>query len=135
MPAGLHSHLYGQHTFFQIPVELLRFLAMSQPLLTQLACLRVHISNLLKARMIITPYNDHVRLLSSEPLVGLRHQSLLGAWEPTLLWNHFTHNRSLWRFINPKPPLAPRFRSRASVQPHARPPFSLRPASLLLKTA
>src|SRR5215471_8891075 len=29
--------------------------------------------------MVICSYNDHVRLLSSEPLVGLRHQSLLGS--------------------------------------------------------
>src|SRR5947207_14960770 len=28
--------------------------------------------------MIVTTYNQHVRLLSSEPLVGLRLQSLLG---------------------------------------------------------
>jgi len=25
------------------------------------------------------------------PLVALRLQSLLGRWEPTLLWNHYTH--------------------------------------------
>ena len=39
---------------------------------------RVHKCNLLEARMIVTTYNQHVRLLSSEPLVGLRLQSLLG---------------------------------------------------------
>jgi hypothetical protein len=37
-------------------------------------------------------YNQHVRLLSSEPFGGLRFQSLLGACEPTLLWNHYTQN-------------------------------------------
>src|SRR6478609_8239226 len=37
--------------------------------------------------------------------------------------------------INPGPPLAPRFRSRASGQPHARPPVLLRPANLLGNTA
>src|SRR5262245_64901622 len=65
---------------------------MVQPPLHHLTGFRVYKSNLLKARMIITAYNDHVRLLSSEPLVGLRHQSLLEAWEPTLLCNHFSHN-------------------------------------------
>jgi hypothetical protein len=33
---------------------------------------------LLEARVIITSYNDHVRLLSFEPFVGLAPQSLLG---------------------------------------------------------
>src|ERR1700681_3565923 len=37
--------------------------------------------------------------------------------------------------INPRPSLAPQFHSRASVQPHARPPVSLRPANLLLNTS
>ncbi|MCU1252249.1 MAG: transcriptional regulator [Edaphobacter sp.] len=52
-----------------------------------------------------------------------------------LVINNCTHNRSSWRLINPRPPLAPRFRSQASVQPHATPPVSLRPANLLLNTA
>jgi hypothetical protein len=37
--------------------------------------------------VIIHAYNDHVRLLSPEPLVVNNH-SLLGAKEPTLLCNH-----------------------------------------------
>jgi Putative neutral zinc metallopeptidase len=44
------------------------------------------------ARMIVTTYNQHVRLLSSEPLVGLRLQSLLGPGSRHCLWNHFTQN-------------------------------------------
>src|SRR5579864_5508962 len=40
---------------------------MSQSPFTQLTALGVHKSNLLEARMIVTPYNQHVRLLSSEP--------------------------------------------------------------------
>src|ERR1043166_8619673 len=44
-------------------------------------------------------------------------------------------SRQPLRFINPGPPLALRFQSRASAQPHARPPVSLRPANLLLNTA
>jgi hypothetical protein len=48
---------------------------------------------------------------------------------------HSTHKRSSWRLIDPRPSLAPRFRSRASVQPHARPPVSPLPANLFLNTA
>jgi len=51
--------------------------------------------NLLEARMIITAYNQHVRLLSSEPFGCLRFQSLLGRPEPTLLWNHYAQNPSM----------------------------------------
>src|SRR5262249_51508779 len=40
---------------------------MCQSLFLELTCLRVHKSNLLKARVIITTYNDHVRLLPPEP--------------------------------------------------------------------
>src|SRR3984957_2579064 len=41
--------------------------------------------------MIITPYNQHVRLLSSEPFGWFAPPKFTRAWEPTLLWNHFTH--------------------------------------------
>ena len=59
-------------------VKLLRLFAVSQSPFPALACFCIHKCNLLKARMIVTTYNQHVRLLSSEPLVGLRLQSLLG---------------------------------------------------------
>src|ERR1700740_2297257 len=44
--------------------------------------------NLLEARMIITTYNQHVRLLSSEPFGWFAPPKFTRAWEPTLLWNH-----------------------------------------------
>jgi hypothetical protein len=48
----------------------------------------------------------------------------------TLLGAHGLMARIQW-LIKPRPSLAPRFRSRASVQPHARPPVSLRRANPL----
>ena len=41
---------------------------MSQSPFAQFTAIRIHKRNLLHARMIITTYNQHVRLLSSEPL-------------------------------------------------------------------
>src|SRR5215472_12165592 len=41
--------------------------------------------------MIVTTYNQHVRLLSPSPLVGSRLQSLLGHGSRHCLWNHYTH--------------------------------------------
>jgi len=42
--------------------------------------------------MIVTTYNHHVRLLSSEPFGWFAPPKSTRAWEPTLLWNHFTQN-------------------------------------------
>jgi hypothetical protein len=44
---------------------------MVQPLLTVLAGRGVDKRNLLEARVVITTYNQHVRLLSPEPFGGL----------------------------------------------------------------
>jgi hypothetical protein len=48
-------------------------------------------ANLLEARVIVTSYNQHVRLLSPEPWLVAPPKSTR-AWEPTLLWNHCTQN-------------------------------------------
>src|SRR3954451_13013891 len=40
---------------------------MRQAPFAQFTCVGIDVSNLLEARMIITTYNQHVRLLSSEP--------------------------------------------------------------------
>jgi hypothetical protein len=47
----------------------------------------------------------------------------------------FTHNSNSRNLTIPGPLLAPRFHSRASAQPHARPRVLLLPADLLLNTA
>jgi hypothetical protein len=46
---------------------------------------------LLEARMIVTTYNQHVRLLSSEPFGWFAPPKFTRAWEPTLLWDHYAH--------------------------------------------
>src|ERR1700752_3063730 len=63
---------------------------MTEPPFAQLPGVCVHESNLLEARMIVTTYNQHVRLLSSEPFGWFAPPKFTRAWEPTLLWNHFT---------------------------------------------
>src|SRR4029077_4127618 len=76
VPAGFHAH---PHTLpFEPGVELLGFFAVRQTPFPQLTGLAVNKRNLLETRMIVTAYNQHVRLLSSEPFGGLRFQSLLG---------------------------------------------------------
>src|SRR5208282_3441575 len=79
MPARLHPDTNFHSLGRQITVELLRFLAVLQSPLLQFPSLGIYKSNLLKARVVVTTYNHHVRLLSPERswLVG-SHQSLLG---------------------------------------------------------
>jgi len=89
VPAGFHPHPHAP--LFERPIKLFRFLAVSHPPFAKLTGFCVHKCNLLKARMIVTTYNQHVRLLSSEPLGWFAPPKSTRAWEPTLLWNHFTH--------------------------------------------
>ena len=79
MPTGFHAHAHLHSLGREIAVELLRLLAVLQSTLPAFASFGIHKRNLLEARMVITTYNHHVRLLSPEPLVGWHHQSLLGA--------------------------------------------------------
>jgi len=89
VPAGFHphSHLLSQER----AIKLLGFFAVTQPPFPALPGLFVHKCNLLEARMIVTTYNQHVRLLSSEPFGWFAPPKFTRAWEPTLLWNHYTH--------------------------------------------
>jgi hypothetical protein len=50
----------------------------------QFPSVRIDASNLLEARMIVTTYNQHVRLLSSEPFGCFALPKSTRAWEPTL---------------------------------------------------
>jgi len=63
---------------------------MPEPPFAELTCFCIHKANLLEARMIVTTYNHHVRLLSSEPFGWFAPPKSTRAWEPTLLWNHYT---------------------------------------------
>src|ERR1039457_5161435 len=71
MPAGFHPHAHLHSQRREIAVELLRLFAVLQSLLPALASVGIHKRNLLEARMVVTTYNPHVRLLSPGPwLVG-----------------------------------------------------------------
>src|SRR5215475_2501289 len=71
MPTGFHPHSHLHSLPGQIAIKLLRFLAMCQSSLLEFFSFRVQIRNLLGARVIVTSYNQHVRLLSLGPwLVG-----------------------------------------------------------------
>src|SRR6266566_3898809 len=67
MPTGFHPnpHFFSAH--LELAVELLRFLAVPQFPLVPFTPVRIDKRNLLEARVIVTTYNDHVRLLSPEP--------------------------------------------------------------------
>src|SRR6266704_6187470 len=66
-PTGFHPnpHFFSAH--LELAVELLRFLAVPQFPLVPFTPVRIDKRNLLEARVIVTTYNDHVRLLSPEP--------------------------------------------------------------------
>src|SRR4051812_4571906 len=57
---------------------------MRQASFAQFTCVSIDASNLLEARMIITSYNQHVRLLSSEPFGWFAPPKFTRSWEPTL---------------------------------------------------
>src|ERR1700674_3654475 len=96
MPARFHAHTNLHPLCRQITVKLLRFLAVLQSPLLQFPGLGIYKSNLLKARVIIASYNDHVRLLSPERswLVG-NHQSLLGYRSRHCHGINYTQNPSM----------------------------------------
>ena len=59
MPTRFHPHTNRHCPCRQIPVELLRFLAVLQSPFLQFPCFGIYKSNLLKARVLISSYNDH----------------------------------------------------------------------------
>src|ERR1700720_1968957 len=61
MPGGLHPHAHADSSLLQFSVELLSFtIAVIQLPFTALTCFLIHKSNLLKDRVKIDSYNDHV---------------------------------------------------------------------------
>src|SRR6266700_945213 len=59
-----HLHSLGR----EIAVELLRFLTVLQSPFLYLSCIGIHKRNLLKGRVVITSYNQHIGSFSPEPL-------------------------------------------------------------------
>src|SRR6266481_2521523 len=95
MPARFHPHTYFHSLYHKIAVELLRFLAVLEPPFLYFPCVRIHKRNLLKARVVIASYNQHIGSFSPEPFGWLAPPSLLGAREPTLSSNrlHSSYER------------------------------------------
>jgi len=59
-----------------------------QPPFLQFSSFGIYKRNLLKARVVIQSYNQHIGSFSPEPFGWLAPPSLLGSREPTLSWNH-----------------------------------------------
>jgi hypothetical protein len=70
LSTGFHPHTNLHSLGRELAVERLRFLAVLQSPFLELPSVGIHKRNLLKARVVICSYNDHVRLLSPSPLVG-----------------------------------------------------------------
>src|SRR5512140_236392 len=84
MSAGFHPHPHAQASLLQLTVKLFGFFPVNQAPFPKLTGLHIDGGNLLAARMIVTTYNQHVRLLSSEPFGWFAPPKSTRAWEPTL---------------------------------------------------
>src|SRR5580700_3783941 len=87
LPAGFHPHAHFHSLYPKTTVELLCFLAVLESPFLEFPCVRIHKRNLLKARVVIASYNQHIGSFSPEPSGWLAPPSLLGTREPTLSWN------------------------------------------------
>src|SRR5579871_1566486 len=94
VPAGLHSYTHLLTCHRQGTIELLGSLSVIQSLFSKLSGFCIDKSNLLKARVIITTYNQHVRLLSPSLLVGVAPPTLLGHWSRHCHAINYTQNLS-----------------------------------------
>jgi hypothetical protein len=59
--AGFHAHTHPYILWLKSLVRLLGFFAMNQASFAQFPGFHIHACDLLEARMIVTPYNQHVR--------------------------------------------------------------------------
>src|SRR3984885_5180324 len=67
---GLHPHAHARSSCCQFAIKLLGFsITVVQSPFVAFSCLGIDKRDVLVARVIIHAYNDHVRLLSPEPLV------------------------------------------------------------------
>src|SRR6266849_28237 len=92
MPTGFYPHTHFHSWCCEVTVELFRFLRVLQSPLSKFSSVGIHKRNLLEARVVVTSYNDHLRLLSPEPVGWFSTTNFTRASEPTLSWNHYTHN-------------------------------------------
>ena len=75
--AGFHAHAHCHGALAEFAVELLGLFLVPQACFAQFARVAVYVRNLLEARVLVTSYNDHVRLLFSRAfLVGFSTHQL-----------------------------------------------------------
>src|SRR4029077_1259596 len=67
LPAGFHPHAHLPSLVRELTVELLCFLAVLESSFLEFSAVRIDKRNLLKARVVIASYNQHIGSLSPEP--------------------------------------------------------------------
>src|ERR1700720_3571247 len=107
LPARFHAHTHLLLLCRQVTVEFLRFLAVLQSPLLQFPSLGIYKNNLLKARVVICTYNQHIGSFSPEPfwlVCATKVYSGLGAdiiMESILLVGHGVAPKSgLWETVS-----------------------------------
>jgi len=78
-----HTHLHSLRR--EIAIKLFRFLPVLQSPFLKLPGIRIHKRNLLKARVVVCSYDDHVRLLSPEPVGWIQHHQLYSGVEADIV--------------------------------------------------
>jgi hypothetical protein len=87
LPAGFHPHAHFHSLYPKTTVELPCFLAVLESPFLKFPCVRIDKHNLLKARVVIASYNQHIGSFSPEPFGWFAPPKLTRGWEPTLSWN------------------------------------------------
>src|SRR5216684_1433768 len=82
MPTGFYPHTHFHSWCCEVTVELFRFLRVLQSPLSKFSRVGIHKPNLLEARVVVTSYNDHLRLLSPEPVGWFSTTNFTRASEP-----------------------------------------------------
>src|SRR5229473_8635091 len=82
MPTGFYPHTHFHSWCCEVTVELFRFLRVLQSPLSKFSSVGIHKRNLLEARVVVTSYNDHLRLLSPEPVGWFSTTNFTRASEP-----------------------------------------------------
>jgi hypothetical protein len=67
MSTGFHPHTHLHPLCREIAIKLFRFLTVLQSPFLQLPSIGIHKGNLLKARVVIQSYNQHIGSFSPEP--------------------------------------------------------------------
>src|SRR6202035_2179203 len=96
MPAGFHTHSHLLAHCRQSAIERLRFLAMPQPFFLELSAVTIHRRYLLKLGVKIYSYNDHVRLLSPEPVGWIQHHQLYSGLGADIVMESITLTTRFW---------------------------------------